>query len=429
MWSVSSLANIMMHALSCVLLLSIVALLDAEKFDYTIATSQRTVHTFDANDTVRYFSLLRISPATWRRHQNLTEYWMIAKRLQVHEVGRKGLDYLVLWQGCLHATLTECLSHQPQRLSDWHDRGEVNAAHNTAIFFAGATLWALGGRDDEHRHARNGVHYLARFRSREAVQRRVNESAYADTKTRSHRTLPIAFRGTHHGCIERRSSFGGRCEFDGRFSVARKGSVWLVYGRANVAADSSTRGNFGGRHVQVASFDPTSGSISYFQLCTFIGYPREPGRNDNIYFAAVNPNPVDGGRTVLGLFPVTSTALHDPCVAIAVSFDGVRFSQLACAYKSTATPEGRTTDHPVDGLVYDHPYIYFFVHVAVNDIADPSIHGPPRIIRRSIHFKYLQNFTRAALHQLQDAIRNNRAGSDGSMSKSAGQPPGRRHWR
>lgn len=420
-----------MHALgiaTCVFLSGVVAL-DVEKFDSTIAASQHPIYTFDANDTVRYFSLLRISPPSWRRSENVTEYWMIAKRLQFSDLGRKSLDYLVLWQGCHQATLGECLARQPERLSAWHDRGEVNAAHNTAIFFAGATLWALGGRDDEHRHARTGVHYLARFRSRSAVQRRINESAHAEVRGRNHRSLPVAFRGTHHGCIERRSSFGGRCEFDGRFSAARRGSVWLIYGRANVAADSSTRGNFGGRHVQVTSFDPATGSISKFQLCTFVGYPAEPRRNDNIYFAAVNPNPVDGGRTMLGLFPVTSTALQDPCVAIAISYDGVRFSRLVCAYKSTATPEGRTTDHPVDGLVYEHPYVYFYVHVAVNDIANPLIHGPPRIIRRSIHFRYLQNFTRAAVYQLQDAIRTQAASADAGMVNTGGHAPGRRHRR
>ena len=53
--------------------------------------------------------------------------------------------------------------------------------------------------------------------------------------------------GDHGGCVERRATFGGLCEFDGRVSLALFKGRLLLYARAN----TNPRG--GGRWVQVGA--------------------------------------------------------------------------------------------------------------------------------------------------------------------------------
>lgn len=330
------------------------------------AFSQEVIRTFPANDTIRYFSLVPSAASS-------EEHWMmIAKR--IYRRRKKGHDYLVTWARC-DSTLA-CLWEKAELLSRWYILQEANVAHNTAWFSAGDTLGAIGGRDDPNRRGRDGVRYVG-----------IEKSLYVG---------PMSFRGSHPGCVERREGFDGKCEFDGKFSVARFRGRWYVYGRANTRANS-TRGSFGGRHIQMALMDPSRKTLSSpFRLCRFAGYPEEPGPRDNIYFGAVKENPVDS-TSLIGLFPVVSSTVGLSCVAVAFSSDGLSFSAMTPLFESRAVDDGqRTVDHPVDGFITEGNYVHFFVHAAVTDVGDPLVDGPPRIVRHSVHREYLTNLTRHA---------------------------------
>ena len=70
--------------------------------------------------------------------------------------------------------------------------------------------------------------------------------------------------------------------------------------------------------------------------------------------AAVNPNPVDP-ETLIGLFPTLSAgkgvAGRKAFVGMAISCDGAHFSSLRPVLRSMEGYMGRTTEHPVDGIV------------------------------------------------------------------------------
>jgi len=175
--------------------------------------------------------------------------------------------------------------------------------------------------------------------------------------------------GGHPGCVERRPTFGGLCEFDGRVSlVERRGEV-LAYARANTNAAG------GGRGVQVARAADLFGGSGWgpFELATFQGL-GDPSRA-NVYFAAVARNPVDGA-SLLGLFP-TVLPSGASFVALAFSCDGARFSALAPLLNGTRGARlGRAPDQPVDGVVRRGDTVFFYVHRDVPGIAKHTASRP-----------------------------------------------------
>mmetsp|Transcript_29757 Transcript_29757/g.95990 ORF Transcript_29757/g.95990 Transcript_29757/m.95990 type:complete len:349 (-) Transcript_29757:443-1489(-) len=317
--------------------------------------SEVVVRVFEENETLRYVSLVRRS--------------LVGKRLS----GRR--EVLVRFRKC-----DEWLRCRQEKVlsAPW------NVAHNAAAFEVGSKLVFLGGRDDARRKGRDGVYLWPPSR--------------------------LAFRGDHRGCEERRPQFFGRCEFDGKFSVAampmgNDDRYFLLYARANLASNA-VRGSFGGRHVQVATFTMAPlFRLSPFRRLRILNYPDDPGRDDNIYFAAVNRNPVVLGEreTFLGLFPVTSPT---PAIAIAVSKDGHTFASMTVLRPSTLTPDGRTRDHPVDGLIVlpDQRLVLVFIQTDVPGIdlgASNATSAPrSRLLRIDLAFDYLANLTKAALAEL-----------------------------
>lgn len=213
---------------------------------------------------------------------------------------------------------------------------------------------------------------------------------------------PVAVRGDHPGCSERRRSFvaAGGCEFDGRFSIAATADgTLLVYARANLHAER------GSRHVQVAT-GPSLTALGPFRL---IEIEDEPPLSDEhpplrqLYFAAVKANPADGGRSLIGLFPVSlnasSTHRGDSFIGLGLSCDGVHFSKLLRAADSDLSDDGdRSLDQPVDGFVQRGGLVHFFVHRDVPGIAprpDSRRAGTrqSRLVRKTITMASLRSYT------------------------------------
>ena len=100
-------------------------------------------------------------------------------------------------------------------------------------------------------------------------------------------------RGDHPGCIEKRIQQKlkvpfGACEFDGRVSFASLRNSIFAYVRANTSFQG------GGRYVQVTSAPGPTGPWSPFKLLSFQSYDQHNMESGNIYFGAINSNPVDG---------------------------------------------------------------------------------------------------------------------------------------
>ena len=176
--------------------------------------------------------------------------------------------------------------------------------------------------------------------------------------------------GAHAGCVERRTAEYildydrrppvPRCEFDGRVSLAaHRGRLW-AYVRANM----NPRG--GGRYVQATSRPLAGGDWGAFSLVEMAGYDDRAIREFNIYFFAVNPNPVDA-TSLLALFPiVTDVAAF---VGLAVSCDGRRFSAPHAFLPTAYAYENRTADQPVDGLLRRGNDVFVYVHENVPGLA------------------------------------------------------------
>lgn len=298
-------------------------------------------------------------------------------------------------------------------------QNDSNIAHNLAVYSSSSEFVALGGRDNG---GRSGASVM-----RNGVWRRV-------------------LRGKHTGCIERRVDFAPRCEFDGRFSLAKIGSEWFVYARANLNPLG------GGRFVQVTTtkdFD----KFSPFRLIQFATKVPASSRIDqydldcatrygNVYYAAVNANPVDN-RTHLGLFPLRIENIPDEdriptlderrrkvngivwseayfgrggwvtfppsanssMIALALTCDGVHFSTPKPLVAALPASIGRTNDHPIDGFVVKKHSLYFFVHVGVPGTfgkRPPAFRmSPPSSVHRyKIRTSALRTYTREAVAQL-----------------------------
>ena len=81
----------------------------------------------------------------------------------------------------------------------------------------------------------------------------------------------------------------------------------------------------GARFVQTTSARNATGPWAPFEPIRIRGYDAS-AQSNNIYFAAVNENPVDAG-SLLGVFPVNA-GRNGTFVGLALSCDGVRFSRM-----------------------------------------------------------------------------------------------------
>jgi len=251
-----------------------------------------------------------------------------------------------------------------------------------------------------------------------------------------------AFNNTVPGCVDLRRDYADRCEFDGRFSVAAaRGGGFLVYVRANMNADG------GGRYVSVARRASLAGDggwayapIRFLEaddsrygagFWTAADRPFHDALRDvsvaaaraNVYFAAVNPNPLDGGATLLGLFP---TAVEVPdrtdareaakgrveevgATLLSVSVDGVRWAP-PIALAEAFPVGGESTDHPIDGVVLRGDALFVYVHAGVPGTLSalcnrdrPPAPPPSRIVRLALKADALRAYAADAVARLQAA--------------------------
>ena len=184
----------------------------------------------------------------------------------------------------------------------------------------------------------------------------------------------MVISGGRQGCVERRAlpKLRGRdgkpaCEFDGKISlVAHRGKL-ILYARANL----SPRG--GARSVQAVARPAPSNAEDLakdlwgaFRPLQIFGLAGPAARAANVYFFAVDANPVDS-ETLLGLAPVTLGLKG--FIGLSLSCDGLRWSRPEPLVDSRLAKGGRTADHPVDGVLRSGDEVYFFVHQNVPDLA------------------------------------------------------------
>ena len=210
--------------------------------------------------------------------------------------------------------------------------------------------------------------------------------------------LPRLTSGRHPGCVSRLRSGVPlpRCEYDGKLGLVRHRAQWLLYARANTKP-------WGGRFVQVAASttDDVAGPYGQFRRLSIKGY--DEAGDANIYFAAVEANPLDE-RTLLGLFPVNLGEAGKPngngeaFIAIALSCDGLHWSELTPLVWSVGI-DGRTLDHPVDGLVADRvsgDVSFWLARDAsgVNNGHRTNATSAPRLVRYALRADALREMTR-----------------------------------
>jgi len=278
--------------------------------------------------------------------------------------------------------------------------------------------------------------------------RYLNRTAAAVPRRPVRRSL--VFDGSLEGCYDRRAKefkldkrkSVAVCQFDGLHSVVRHKGKYLIYSRTNLK-------EHGGRYTQVAfsrSDDPL-GAWDRFHLVTFQNLPnttRDTGYlyTGNVYFAAVNANPVDPERSLLALLPVfeADPALAPPpedsrwpprgvsstsrissrnasaghtshkkkpadydrsgrgYVGLALSCDGIHFSEITPLVHSPAVLDGRSIDVPVDGFAHHGDQLFFFVHRNVPGFYHPdlALFEHSMIAQYELNVSRLLDFTRDA---------------------------------
>ena len=231
---------------------------------------------------------------------------------------------------------------------------DPSVAHNFVVRRVGTRFFGMGGTgllSNGAEYAGAGIRLFMADSAAEVHSGRWLSSAGS-----------VIIRNDHPGCIEARPQFKGKCEYDGKLSFVRMASagsvVWHVFARTNLKPPG------GGRFVQVANASSVQGPYGAFQRIQIDGY--DEGGPGNIYFAAVDNNPLDT-ETMLGLFPVNlgneeegGNGNGESFIALSLSCDGVHWSNLTRLVWSVGQ-FGRTWDQPVDGVVLHGDKVYFMV--------------------------------------------------------------------
>lgn len=280
-------------------------------------------------------------------------------------------------------------------------------AHNLAILpYAGGYI-ILGGTHNRIKSYKapynepwnDGV-YTARGSSwcltRECQPLRLDVDAFPawDQPQVQWHSLRKAFNGTHQGCVEVRTTHGGGlCEFDGRLSLVHFNGAFLLYARAN-AGFMNPKG-MNGRFVQVMRSSDLE-LWSPFELVQMPGWHVRTERTDNanIYFFAVQVNPVDAD-SLLAVYPLAHNAKG--CVAMSISRDGMSWSRPAPLLASPLDSYGkRTTIHPAaPALVRLGDRIFLYLHLNVPGLTKRN--GPPRIGRYEVSAAQLRDWSMSIL--------------------------------
>ena len=287
---------------------------------------------------------------------------------------------------------------------------DYSLSHNLVLRKHGQELYAVGGQATFPKHRELKFDPRVRNDLRDGVRllRADNVASLRAGRWSStnHSGLPLLTSGRHPGCVSQLRSGVPlpRCEYDGKLGLVRHRERWLLYARANTKP-------WGGRFLQVASSaaDDVAGPYGPFRRLSIRGYDA---RSDaNIYFAAVNVNPVRIGSrsTLLGLFPINLGEVGTPngngeaFVALSLSCDGVHWSELTPLVWCLGV-DGRTLDHPVDGIVaHEGVGVHFWLARDAfgvlgrhrrwrNETSDT-----PRLVRYELRWDVLEALTARAL--------------------------------
>jgi hypothetical protein len=221
--------------------------------------------------------------------------------------------------------------------------------------------------------------------------------------------------------------------------------------------DEKDKNNSGFRYVTVAPVDPLAGDWAAphapIRFLTATGKTRDVRFSDDdsafaralanlttaarvadIYFPTVSANPVDGGRTLLGLFATAleredlESSVHDRgrspevgAILLSVSLDAVHWAPPV-ALASVFPNRGELNDHAVDGFVRAGPRVFFYVHAGVPGTLGhlcprfaPPRPPPSRLVRYALKARNLARYTKDAVRRLRsappdDAVVANRSG-------------------
>jgi hypothetical protein len=220
----------------------------------------------------------------------------------------------------------------------------------------------------------------------------------------------LAIRGTHPGCVERRSPEAlewigvppGACEFDGRLSLARfRGRYWL-YSRANLAPSG------GQRFVQVAS-SADAADWSAFELIRLRGFTPALG---DVYFFAVQENPAVP-TSLLAVFPMVHRA--KACISISFSTDARNWTVPQPLLTCAAAGDRSVHQPAAPAMVRRRGKVYLYIHENVPSIRIDGrtperlrtrLHQQlqlhvvrPRIVRYSFPLARLRRWTYEALRR------------------------------
>ena len=387
------------------------------------------IRRFPPGNPARFFSLVEPRArfhAMYNAHSINQEVWLLARSGDWPSADKLNVR-VQLWRRCD----AQLACDAPVAITG-NSTDDENLAHNAAVSFRfspgndrsekGFSVLLMGGRYNNNGKqfpvfsTVKGTLLKAWHRIRVAHRQRGVllysaeglKQMLAAKWNRSHVLTAQALRQA--GCVERRATHAPDCEFDGRFSIARLGGDWLLFGRANMAAGNPNAniraGNFGGRHVQMTRSQSIEGPWRQFRLLQFEGYPDyatapvEAARN--LYFAAVKPNPANMS-TLLGLFAYSRDGDKYGSVSMALSCDGEHWSQLEPLALTHRTSVGRGDIHPVDGWIVRNGSVHFYIHRGVPgtvpDGATQSSKTPSIIERASVPVQALGSYTKRVLRQ------------------------------
>ena len=199
------------------------------------------------------------------------------------------------------------------------------------------------------------------------------------------------------GCVDARAT-DGVCRFDGKHSVVAGTRGVLLYSRSNLRPR-------GGRFVQVATASSlaamTDATVPWkpYHLIDFLGRPDVNRSDFNVYYATINPNPVDPASFV-GLFAVADKSFG--YVGLAISCDGRHFGHLHTLITAPHVREGRPYDMPVDGfLQLDNGRLFAFVQRNVPNVLPFADSDAPSLIAvHELHPPALLTWTQNAIRAL-----------------------------
>ena len=141
----------------------------------------------------------------------------------------------------------------------------------------------------------------------------------------------------------------------------------------------------------------------------------------NVYFAGVDRHPFEDDM-LIALMPVNlgnadegGNGDGESFIAMSLSCDGVHFSAMT-KLVGTIGREGRTWDHPVDGILMENGTAHFLMHNNVKGIG-PNAPGPARILKYRIVTEELRRISEQARR---DTIG---CASKASVNTAAATPP------